>query len=361
MGSVFVSPLNWGLGHASRDVPIIRELLRHGHEVTVGASGNALVFLKKEFPECRFIQFEDYPIPHNNGRIFLPTYTAYIPTLIDAYLSERKKAERIFSQNTFDLIISDSRSGVFSGQVPSIQITHQLQQSLPLIAWPLELLGVYIQADAFSKFARIVVPDNSPGRGALAGKLSRTLIPALRDRIYYSGIMASVRKEPVKKDIDYLIVISGMEPQRTALEKILMRQIPLLPGRKVILLGKPAADKIRTLEDGTVIYSFISSEEKSRLMSRACFIICRSGYTTMMDIAEAGLKSGLFIPTPGQWEQEYLSRYYEDEGWFFSRSQHGLRLVRDIPGAAGFSGFPAMTTTEENVRRLYRKVLSEYL
>ena len=75
-------------------------------------------------------------------------------------------------------------------------------------------------------------------------------------------------------------------------------------------------------------------------MSRARFIICRSGYTTMMDIAEAGLKNGLFIPTPGQWEQEYLSRYYEDEGWFFSRSQYGLRLCPGHPRAAGSPGFP---------------------
>jgi len=201
MGSVFVSPLNWGLGHASRDVPIIRELLRHGHEITIGTSGNALEFLKKECPECRFIQFEDYPVPHNNGRVFLPTYTAYIPRLIEAYLAERKKAEKIFSENAFDLIISDSRSGVFSQRMPSIQITHQLHQSLPLIAWPLELLGVYIQADAFSRFAKIVVPDNAPNRDALAGKLSQTYVPALRDRIYYCGILASVRKEPVKKEI----------------------------------------------------------------------------------------------------------------------------------------------------------------
>ena len=123
---------------------------------------------------------------------------------------------------------------------------------------------MYIQADAFSKFSRIVIPDNLPDQGALAGKLSRALVPALRDQIYYCGILASVRKEPVKKDIDYLIVISGMEPQRTALEKILMRQIPGIPGRKVVLLGKPAAEQIKTLEDGTVIYSFVSGEEKSR-------------------------------------------------------------------------------------------------
>ena len=81
----------------------------------------------------------------------------------------------------------------------------------------------------------------------------------------------------------------------------------------------------------------------------------------MMDIAEAGLKSGLFIPTPGQWEQEYLSRYYENEGWFFSRSQYGLRLQNDIRRTAGFSGFPAMPTTEENVSNLYKNVLSAYL
>jgi hypothetical protein len=362
MGSVFVSPLNWGLGHASRDLPIIRELLRCGHEVTIGASGNALAFLKRECPECSFILFEDYPVPHNNGMIFLPTYTAYIPTLINAYVSERRKAEKIFSQNAFDLIISDSRSGVYSERIPSIQITHQLHQSLPLIAWPLELLGVYIQADAFSKFERIVVPDNEPDKEALAGKLSRTtLVPSLRDRIYYCGILASVKKEPTKKDIDYLVVISGMEPQRTALEKILLRQVSHLPGKKVVLLGKPSVDQKKILDDGTEIYSFISGEEKSRLMSRARFIICRSGYTTMMDIAEAGIKNGLFIPTPGQWEQEYLSRYYEDEGWFLSRSQYGLRLARDVARTDKFSGFPAMVTTDENVRRLYRDVFSEYL
>ncbi|HVP97008.1 hypothetical protein [Methanoregula sp.] len=361
MGSVFVSPLNWGLGHASRDVPVIRELLSRGHHVTVGTSGNALAFLKKECPECTFIPFEDYPVPHNNGRIFLPTYTAYIPTLIDAYVSERKKAEKIFSENHYDLIISDSRSGVFSEHIPSIQITHQLHQSLPLIAWPLELLGVYLQADAFSRFTRIVIPDNPTDQDALAGKLSRSLISGINDRLYYCGVLASTRKEPVEKDIDYLIVISGMEPQRTALEKILLQQVSCLPGKKVVLLGKPAQNQKKILEDGTEVFSFISSQEKSQFLSRARFIICRSGYTSMMDIAEAGLKKGLFIPTPGQWEQEYLSRYYHERGWFYSRSQYGIRLSRDIQKADSFSGFPSMSSTRENVRRLYRSVLAEYL
>jgi hypothetical protein len=342
-------------------VPIIRELLSHGHEITIGTSGNALTFLKKEFPECTFIVFEDYPIPLNNGRIFLSKYTACIPGLIESYITERKKAEKIFCENSFDLVISDSRSGVFSRHIPSILITHQLHQSLPLIAWPIELLGVYVHADAFSKFTKIIVPDNAPGNGALAGKLSRTYVPALFERIYYCGILASVQKEAVKKDIDYLIIISGMEPQRTVLERILLSQIPHLPGRKVVLLGKPMTDQVTELDDGTLIYSYISNREKSSLMSRAHFIISRSGYTTMMDIAEAGVGSGLLIPTPGQWEQEYLSRYYSDKGWFLSQSQHNLRLPEDVRRISGFSGFPSMTTTDENVRQLYRNVVSEYL
>jgi hypothetical protein len=81
----------------------------------------------------------------------------------------------------------------------------------------------------------------------------------------------------------------------------------------------------------------------------------------MMDIAEAGVGSGLLIPTPGQWEQEYLSRYYSDKGWFLSQSQHNLRLSEDVRSISGFSGFPSMTTTDENVRRLYQTVVSEYL
>jgi len=361
MGSVFVSPLNWGLGHASRDIPIIRELLRNGNEVTIGTSGNALAFLKKECPECNFIIFEDYPIPENNGLIFLPAYTAHIPRLIKGYISERKRAEKIFSENKFDLIISDSRMGVYSAKIPSIQINHQLHQSLPLIAWPVELIGVCVQADAFKKFDKIIVPDNPPTKNALAGKLSQSFVPVGDDRIYYCGILASVRKEHVQKDIDYLIVISGMEPQRTVFERILIPQIPRIPGKKVVLLGKPSTDRIGMLDDGTLTYSYVSGEEKSSLMSRAKFIISRSGYTTMMDIAEAGLGSGLLIPTPGQWEQEYLSRYYHNAGWFLSRSQFGLDLLRDVPKARGFSGFPTMPATEENVRKLYNDVLAPYL
>ncbi|HNQ54829.1 MAG TPA: hypothetical protein PKG66_05410, partial [Methanothrix sp.] len=101
--------------------------------------------------------------------------------------------------------------------------------------------------------------------------------------------------------------------------------------------------------------------DKALLMSRAGFIISRSGYTTMMELAELDKSRALLTPTPGQTEQEYLSRYYAREGWFMSRSQYRLRLVEDVVKAAEYSGFPKMAKTDENVKRLYREVLARHL
>lgn len=361
MGQVLISPLNWGLGHASRDVPIIRELLRNHHEVTIAAGGNALQLLKKEFPTCNCIDFPDYPLADNRGRFFFPRFTAHVPALVKALAEERRNLYKILKETTYDLIISDSRPGVYSDSVPSIQISHQVHQSFPFIVWPIELIALYVNGRGFKKFDSVIIPDNPPGPRSLAGKLSRTTGTGTKQISYYSGILASIPKVSSRKDIDYLFLISGMEPQRTALEKIVMPQVRDLPGRKVVLLGKPADNRVTEPDDDTTVYSYVSYKEKAELMSGSKFIICRSGYTSMMDLAEIGLKNGLFVPTPGQWEQEYLSSYYKRKGWFMSKNQAGLRLSRDVERAEGYSGFPEMAHTEENVRKLYQDQLARYL
>jgi hypothetical protein len=227
--------------------------------------------------------------------------------------------------------------------------------------WPIELIGVYLNIRAFRKYSGIIIPDNPPGDHALAGKLSRTPFRGLRTRYYYAGILASVQRKPLARDIDFLVMISGMEPQRTALERILIPQVSELPGKKIAILGKPASDEISSPDDSTQVYSSVSNEEKSLLMSRSKFIISRSGYTTMMDVAELDLQQGLFIPTPGQWEQEYLAGYYTKQGWFMSKSQYHLHLAEDVNRSKQFGGFPDMSRTEVNVRRLYEIVLANYL
>lgn len=358
-----MSPLNWGLGHSTRDIPIIEELLRRGHEVTIGTSGNSLVLLKRECPECNFVLFKDYPAPYSSTRFFLPKFAASIPLLLRALARERKNLEQILSENKYDLIISDNRMGVYSHQIPSYFITHQLRFSLPPYLYPLEMLTMPVNSLFHIKFDGVIVPDIDPlgGQPNLSGKLSRSRLDATNKRAYFAGILTSTRKMKMDLDLDYLIMISGPEPQRTKLEEIIMKQVQKLPGKKAVLLGSPQREGHEDLDEHTTVHSYLPTEEKVELMNRARFIIARSGYTTMMEMAELDKKHGLFIPTPGQTEQEYLSRYYARQGWFLSRSQYKLQLPEDVKEAMKYHGFPQMTKTSENVKRLYEEVFRQHL
>lgn len=361
MGRVFISPLNWGLGHSTRDIPIINELLSHGHEVTIGTSGNALALLKRECPECNFILFKDYPAPYSASRFFLPKFVASIPILLRALARERKKLDQILADNKFDLIISDNRMGVYSNRIPSYFITHQLRFSLPSYLYPFEMLTIPVNSFFHIKYDGVIVPDVAPNGNNLSGKLCRSNLDATNQRVYYAGILTSAKKKQVDEDLDFLIIVSGPEPQRTKLEEIILKQVQKLPGEKVVLLGSPQKERHEKLDEHTTVHSYISTEEKADLMNRSRFMIARSGYTTMMEIAELDKKHGLFTPTPGQTEQEYLSRYYARQGWFLSRSQYRIKLPEDTHAAMQYRGFPQMSKTRENVARLYQDVLRQHL
>ena len=361
MGSVLISPLNWGLGHATRDIPVIHELLHRGHDVTIAASGNSLSALRLEFPGCRFINFPDYPAPYSSGSHFLAKFALYFPILLNALSTERRTIARIIAQDHYDLIVSDNRLGVYSDSVPSLFITHQIHFHFPLVLWPVELFGLFLNQLLQNKFDRVIIPDNPPGPSALAGKLSRPLRISSSRKFYYSGILATARKLNLAEDLDYLIIISGPEPQRTVFEQKVLTQLDSLKGTKVVLLGSPAQKDTKKATPNTTIFGYVDTNEKITILNRARFVICRSGYTTMMELAEIQKRHGLFIPTPGQTEQEYLSAYYQTKGWFMSQSQKDLDLSVDVPAANHFKGFPSMPTTEQNVRHLYEDVLAAYV
>jgi hypothetical protein len=344
-----------------RDIPLIRTLLDRGHDVTIAACGNALTALQQEFPSCRYIEFEDYPPPYSPGRFFLPGLAFSFPGLLQAIARERRESERIISRDRFDLVISDNRLGVYSPQVPSLFLTHQIHFHLPPALWPIDLLAVQLNRLHHRKFDRVIVPDNPPGPLSLAGKLSRPDSEAARSHYFFCGILSSTSKLDVPVDLDYLVLISGPEPQRTQLEEILLPMARELDGRSVVLLGSPQRRDEVTGSGDCTVRTYVSNAEKVALMNRAKFVICRSGYTTMMELAELGKKAGLFIPTPGQTEQEYLSGYYEKNGWFHSRSQYCLDLPGDIRSARGYAGFPEMPATDANVRHLYDNLLAGYL
>jgi hypothetical protein len=251
--------------------------------------------------------------------------------------------------------------GVYSDKIPSFFITHQLRFSLPDYLFPFEKATLYVNALFHTKYTGIIVPDISPNGSNLSGKLCRSNLSATKQRVYYAGILTSTQNLKVDQDLDFLVIVSGPEPQRAKLEQIILAQVCSLPGDKVVLLGSPQKESHRKLDGSTSVHSYVSTEEKVELMNRARFMISRSGYTTMMEMAELDKKHGLFTPTPGQTEQEYLSRYYREKGWFLSKSQYRLRLPGDVDEAMEFKGFPAMPKTEENVKRLYQDVLKRHL
>ena len=361
MAQVLLSPLSWGLGHAMRDIPVIRTLLAHDHEVTIAACGNALNALKQEFPQCKFVELEDYPVPYSSGSLFLPKFFLFLPVMLKAVANERKNLAKILAKDRYDLIISDNRLGAYSAEVPSVFITHQLHYHMPLALWPVELFALRINTYLHQKYDRVIVPDNPPGPLALAGKLSRPGSEFTQSRAFFSGILTSIEKQDCREDLDNLVMISGPEPQRTKLEEILLPSIHELEGKTVVILGSPKRKTEITNTDTCMVKGYASNDEKVELMNRARFVICRSGYTTMMELAELGKKRCLFIPTPGQTEQEYLSWYYQKQGWFYSQSQYRLDLAKDLPAAREYTGFPDMPSTRENVSGLYNDLLADYL
>ncbi len=167
MARVLVSPLNWGLGHATRDIPVIRVLRDHGHEVTIAACGNALSVLRLEFPDAPFIEYPDYPVPFSSGRLFVPRFCASLPFMLTAAAREHATLDSILTKDRYDLVISDNRLGVYSSRVPSIFISHQLHYHLPLLYWPAELLAIPANRFLHEQYNRIIVPDNPPGPSPL--------------------------------------------------------------------------------------------------------------------------------------------------------------------------------------------------
>jgi hypothetical protein len=361
MAHVLVSPLNWGLGHAMRDIPVIRTLHAHGHEVTIAACGNALAVLRQEFPDAPTIEYPDYPVPFSSGHLFVPRFCACLPFMLKAVAREHATLDAILAKDHYDLVISDNRLGVFSSQVPSIFISHQLHYHLPLLYWPAEILAIPANMFLHEQYNRIIVPDNPPGPLSLAGKLSRPQTDVARDRVFFSGILSGTSQMACTQDLDYLVIISGPEPQRTILEKIILARIGELNGSGVVLLGNPQGSKAAFRRGDWTCIPYVPTEVKAELMNRAKCVICRSGYTTLMELAELGKTRALLIPTPGQTEQEYLSWYYREKGWFHSEAQDKLDLIDDVAATRNYPGFPAMSKTAENTHQLYEELLAGYL
>jgi hypothetical protein len=335
---------HWGLGHATRSLGLIRALLERGDEVTILMQpGAGMRLLKSELGDaCEYLPFQDTPAPFSRYPVvFYLRMTAAMPWILARFRREHRFTEKLVAERHFDRVVSDSRFGVWSREVPSYCILHSIHQRVPFFSRFTEWCAERGQRDLLKGFTRILIPDVAQD-GGLSGWLGHDPDFDWGDgRLVYIGPLSSVPRMDVAQDIDVFFSVSGIEPQRGLLAELVLQALPRLSGKIVVTLGRPRDEgRVRDIA-GATVYSYLDRERQAEMLNRAKLVMTRSGYTTLMELAGLGRKA-LFVATPGQSEQEYLARFHRDKGYVWSVEQKHLDMVPDLERARAATGIPRM-------------------
>ncbi|MDT0294118.1 glycosyltransferase [Mesonia ostreae] len=329
---ILVAPLNWGLGHATRCIPIIHALQQDGFEPILASDGDALLLLKKEFPNLSSYQLPSYKIKYaKKSYLFKLKFLFRSPHIIQAVRKEYKATQQIHEKENLDGIISDNRLGVRIPGIKSVYITHQLH----VLSGITTKLTTWAHHHFIKKFDACWVPDVefSP---SLSGKLSH--FRSKKFKVNYIGPLSRFSKKKLPIKYDLMCILSGPEPQRGLLENKLREEIRGSEKNILFICGKMERNSIKSQEGNTVFYNFLTGKELETAFNQSEIIIARSGYTTLMDLAKLE-KKAFFIPTPGQQEQEYLAKRLKRKKIAPSCKQNefNLALLKDINTYSGFT------------------------
>jgi uncharacterized protein (TIGR00661 family) len=316
---ILVAPLNWGLGHATRCIPIIEALNDHGYEPVIASDGVALALLKKEFPQFTAIELPPYQIEYaKNGAFFKLKMLTQMPTMFRAVQRENHKIQQLIKEHNIDGIISDNRLGAYSNSIPSVFITHQLNVLTGNTTW----FTSKIHQGYIRKYKECWIPDMPNGQN-LTGKLGHLEETSLN--LKYIGPLSRLHKKPAEKKYDLMVILSGPEPQRGMLEEKLREELVNYAGKVVFICGRvEPEEKVNTIGNIT-FYNFMNTAALEQAFNESEIVLCRSGYTTIMDLAHLG-KKAFFIPTPGQYEQEYLAKKLKKSGLVPYAKQNNFRV-----------------------------------
>ena len=307
--NILVAPLNWGLGHATRCIPIIRALIAANFNPIIASDGYALEMLKKEFPALKTLELPSYEIEYaKNGKNFKWKMLFNSPKMISAILKEKKIVRKWVAEYQLSGIISDNRLGVRSKKVPAVFITHQLHVLSGNTSW----FTTKVHLKIIKKFSECWVPDfeNKPN---LTGKLGHINPAKLKPK--YLGPLSRLEKRELPKKYDLMVLLSGPEPQRTLLEEILRIEVLQFNGKVLFVNGVVESTQKTNESKHVTYYNYMDSAQLEVAFNESALVLCRSGYTTIMDLAKLEKKAFL-IPTPGQYEQEYLAKKLKKDGLF---------------------------------------------
>jgi len=325
---ILVCPLDWGLGHASRMIPVINKLILHKFEVIIAADNYPYQLLKQEFSNLEILRFSSCNIRYATGRSQILKILMQFPAFCWSIWKEHQQLKKIIKNNKIDIVISDNRFGLWSNKAYSIFVTHQISIKIPKSIRFMEGFVNSINRWFISRYNRCWIPDFQ-GSESLAGELSNTSL--LPQNCRYIGslsrfsTMSLINNHSKDYSCQLLAVLSGPEPQRTIFEKKIIDQAILYNIQTIIIQGKPKSEFNREDLSNITLASHLPAEQLKTALLNAENIICRSGYTSIMDLMDLQL-SAILVPTPGQTEQEYLSKIYQSKGFFYVIEQDKFNL-----------------------------------
>ena len=339
---ILVAPLNWGLGHATRCIPIINALILHNFQPVIASDGMALKLLQKEFPNLSSIELPPYNITYAKNSKFLKLKLLKdSPKVIKAIKKEKKATKHIIETHGIVGIISDNRLGIYNKDIPSVFITHQLNVLSGSTSW----LSTKIHEKFIKKFNVCWIPDYE-GELNLSGKLGHR--KTFKTPTNYIGPLSRFQKKNLKIINHVLVLLSGPEPQRTILEEQLLLEFKNYSKKMVFVKGVIEKEQTIQVIGNTTVYNFMTSSLLEKTINESALIISRSGYTTVMDLAKLN-KKAFFIPTPGQFEQEYLAKRLTELSLVPSCKQDDFTIdkIKDIDHYTGFKSFDFETDFKE--------------
>jgi uncharacterized protein (TIGR00661 family) len=354
--TVLIAPLDWGLGHATRCIKIIHILLQNKCRVLIAADGPHKILLQEIFPQIEFLYLKGYRIKYANKNMLL-NLAKQLPSFLKTIKIENKWLDKTIEEQGIDLIISDNRYGLWSKKIPSVFITHQLQLQVPFfLSW----MKIFIRKRLYiliNNFSFCWVPDVADKKNNLSGELGHPIKMPNVPVNYIGPLSRFVKSNSQTKKYTLMVCLSGPEPQRTLFETIILPQLRNINGQVILVRGKPGSKEILSAEKNVTIFNHLPTIQMQQAFEQSRFVLSRCGYSTLMDMQMLDCKC-IFVPTPGQTEQEYLGKRLHDLGQAIVFKQAGFDLKKAIDAAEKFNyhtnTFKLKNTLENEIANLLK-------
>jgi UDP:flavonoid glycosyltransferase YjiC (YdhE family) len=357
MKRVLVTPLDWGLGHATRCIPVIRELLLQGCDVYLAGSGDSLKLLQLEFPSLQSFSIPGYdPVYPTSGQSMLWKMASQLPKFIRAINEEHQVIEALIVKHKVDLVISDNRYGCWSAKVPCVFITHQSNILMPKrFGWLAPLVRT-MNERMMKKFSICWIPDFSGDRSLAGDLISFGNMDKAANIRHIGWLSRFTSSHAAESKYDLLCIFSGPEPQRSRLEEIVVNQLKGASLKVLVVRGLPGSPAGLKTNTSAEVVNFLGAQDLQEAIRSAKIVLARSGFSTVMDLVHLGGKA-VFIPTPGQTEQVYLAKRLMERKIAYSVPQEHFDLGIALRESEKYTGFPFLNSNDSLLKNAVDEAL----